>query len=273
MIQYILETTELNEILQSLNKLFRIRITFFDMNDMELDYFDIKPLSDFCGYMRKDAAFNNKCIDCDHQHLIDAKAERKTLIYKCHSNLYEGIIPLYEQGKYFGSLVFGQVRPLPGESDSGNLSPKELELYRQLPSFSMEYLEDLADLLGRLSEYIVIKELVRYRNQQWAEELNKYIKDNIIERISIADLAGHIGKSESFISHLFRNEFGLSPKQFILAAKINSARNQLDNGSSVKETALELGFYDEFHFSRAFKKQTGISPSQYKKTAPAKDRS
>ena len=107
MIQYILETTELNDILQSLNKLFCIRITFFDMNDMELNYFDIKPLSDYCGLMRKDSAFNRKCIDCDHQHLIDAKADRKTLIYKCHSNLYEGIIPLYEQGKYFGSLVFG----------------------------------------------------------------------------------------------------------------------------------------------------------------------
>ncbi len=273
MIQYILETTELNDILQSLNKLFCIRITFFDMNDMELNYFDIKPLSDYCGLMRKDSAFNRKCIDCDHQHLVDAKADRKTLIYKCHSNLYEGIIPLYEQGKYFGSLVFGQVRPFPGESAPGNLSPEELELYRRLPSFSMEYLEDLANLLGRLSEYILIKELVRYRNQQWAHELDKYIQVNINSRISIADLAGHIGKSESFISHLFRTEFGQSPKQFILTAKINTSKNRLSDGVSVKDTALGLGFFDEFHFSRTFKKQTGISPSQYKKTAPAKDRS
>jgi AraC-like DNA-binding protein len=269
MIQYVLETTELNVILQSLNKLFGIRITFFDMNDMELDYFDIRPLSDFCGHMRKKQAFNKECIACDYQHLARAKSEKKAIIYRCHSNLYEGIIPLYDKGKYFGSLVFGQVRPLsPGnirETLPGNLTPGERKLYSELPEFSLEYLRNLADLLGRLSEYIVIKELVKYQNQQWALKLRKYIQANINRRISIADLAGHIGKSVSFISHLFRNEFGLSPGQFIISEKINSAKKILSRGASVRETALELGFYDEFHFSRTFRKKTGISPAEYKK--------
>ncbi len=265
MIQYVLETSELNNILQSLNKLFKIRITFFDMYDTELKYFDVKPLSGFCRQMRMKNDFNNKCLVCDRQHLIEAKSGKKTLIYKCHSNLYEGIIPLYDQGRYFGSLVFGQVRPHASVYSPYKLSPAENDLYDQLPVFSRDYLVDLADLLGRLSEYIVIKELVRYQNQQWSVELRNYIQQNINKRISIADLAGVIDKSESFISHLFRNEFGLSPKQFILAAKVNMAKDLLVSGMNVQETALQLGFYDEFHFSRVFKKKAGVSPGQFKK--------
>ena len=214
--------------------------------------------------MRKDEDFNSICTECDHLHLIEAKQKKESLIYRCHSNLYEGIIPLYDQGRYFGALVFGQVRPLDANKPPGNLTADEAALFNKLPSFSREYLKDLADLLGRLSEYIVIKELVHYRNQQWAVELRKYIDINIDKRIKLADLAQWIDKSESFISHFFQNEFGLSPKQFILNEKIKMAKSRLAEGSSVRETALSLGFYDEFHFSRIFKRKTGETPSHYR---------
>ncbi len=262
MFKYILEKSELNDILKLLYKLFDIRITFFDLHNMEIDYFDIKPLSAYCSYKREEPAFYKKCIDCDRLHLVRAKKSKDPLIYTCHSGLLEGIIPLYDKDKYFGALVFGQVRS--PETKLIKTTNNDELLFKKLPVYSEEHLNDIAELLKRLSEYIVIKELVKYNNRQWVLQLEEYIQQNIGSKISNADMAHHIQKSESFISHFFRTEFGMSPKQFILKIKLEQAKIRLSDGAWVREVALDLGFYDEFHFSKAFKKMYGKSPGLYK---------
>ena len=262
MFKYILEKSELNDILKLLYKLFDIRITFFDLHNMEIDYFNIKPLSAYCSFKREDPVFYQKCIACDRLHLARAKKSKAPLIYTCHSGLLEGIIPLYDKDKYFGALVFGQVQS--PDAILIKTQDEDQTLFNKLPIYSKEHLNDIAELLKRLSEYIVIKELIKYNNRQWVIQLEEYIQENIGIKISNTDMAHHIQKSESFISHFFRTEFGMSPKQFVLKRKLEQAKIRLLNGAWVREVALDLGFYDEFHFSKAFKKMYGKSPGFYK---------
>jgi len=47
--------------------------------------------------------------------------------------------------------------------------------------------------------------------------------------------------------------------------KVSKARDLLSKGRSVKETAMELGYYDEFHFSKEFKRFYGQPPKAYKR--------
>lgn len=83
---------------------------------------------------------------------------------------------------------------------------------------------------------------------------------------AIAELAKKIGKSETQTMRIFKKDFGTSPVAFLIARKIEQAKNLLTHSScSVKEIAAMLGFKDEFYFSRIFTKKCGVSPKQFRK--------
>ena len=56
----------------------------------------------------------------------------------------------------------------------------------------------------------------------------------------------------------------MSPAKYILGGKMKAARKMLLEGKSAGETASALGFYDQFHFSKSFKKFYGHAPSSLK---------
>lgn len=64
----------------------------------------------------------------------------------------------------------------------------------------------------------------------------------------------------------FKTMFGITIHQYILTFKAEEAISYLKNfpEMTIKEIAYNLGFYDEYHFSKQFKKITGMSPSEYK---------
>ncbi|MBQ1186359.1 MAG: helix-turn-helix transcriptional regulator [Clostridia bacterium] len=91
----------------------------------------------------------------------------------------------------------------------------------------------------------------------------EYTNDNI----SIPYLASLCDMSEVLFRRNFKNAMGLSPLRYINHLKITRAKELLSVGMcSVSEAASLSGFHDECYFSREFKKNTGISPIEYKKS-------
>lgn len=263
MLKYITQMQDLDKIMGVLYRILDIRITFFDMRGYEQDTFNIKEMSQFCTKFRQDKENDRKCISCDLQHLKFAKEAKTNHIYHCHQGLLEGIIPLYDRHDvYIGAIVFGQLRD--SNIDIQTDDKKEKELYFQLKILSVKEMEDIALLLKLVSEYIIENEIIKYKNKPWVEVIEEYIKNHLDRKIEIKELAELINRSTSFLSHNFFKEFGMSPKQYILKGKMNKAKEMLANGESVKITGLELGFYDEFHFSKAFKTYWKDSPKNFK---------
>jgi AraC-like DNA-binding protein len=100
-------------------------------------------------------------------------------------------------------------------------------------------------------------------------ELNQiliYIHRNLDKQIRIEDLLQLSGWSRTTFFTRFRALTGLSPTDYILKLKLAAARVALETTSlSLKEIAAKLHFYDEFHFSKLFKKAFDQSPSTYRK--------
>ncbi|MDR2654791.1 MAG: helix-turn-helix domain-containing protein [Oscillospiraceae bacterium] len=92
----------------------------------------------------------------------------------------------------------------------------------------------------------------------------RYIGINLYGRCPVAAVAEHVGLERHYFSSLFRQQVGVPPSCYILRRKLDEARKMLKHmNSSVTETAESLGFCDTAHFSRRFKKEYGISPSDF----------
>jgi AraC-like DNA-binding protein len=83
---------------------------------------------------------------------------------------------------------------------------------------------------------------------------------------SMKNLAASLGLSTTHFYRVFREHTGLSPYQYHLQLRIERAKQMLLGTTlSVKEIAGMLAFESPFHFSSAFKRKTGVSPSQWRK--------
>lgn len=82
------------------------------------------------------------------------------------------------------------------------------------------------------------------------------------------ELATMLKVSVKTAENKFKTAFSTTIHQYMLFYKINEAISYFKNfpHMSIKEIAYNLGFYDEYHFSKQFKKETGLSPAEYKKT-------
>lgn len=86
------------------------------------------------------------------------------------------------------------------------------------------------------------------------------------ERITVPHLASLCNLSVSQFQRDFSRCFHRSPSQYILEIRLQMARRRLETGDdAVGVVALECGFFDQAHFTRAFTKAHGISPNRYRK--------
>lgn len=95
----------------------------------------------------------------------------------------------------------------------------------------------------------------------------RYIESAPVTDKSIHDIAKMCCVSEIYFRKLFREYSGYSPMEYIMKSKIEKARRCLryDN-LTVAETSEACGFESAAHFSKMFKRKTGLSPLQYKKS-------
>jgi AraC-like DNA-binding protein len=90
--------------------------------------------------------------------------------------------------------------------------------------------------------------------------------ENCIRNIRIEELADLTGLSQSYFSHAFKASTGLPPHQWQMKARIDRVKALLRNRSlSLTEIAAETGFSDPAHFTRSFRRQTGASPSAWRR--------
>ncbi len=95
----------------------------------------------------------------------------------------------------------------------------------------------------------------------------EYIKANFTKKIYVETLEKKTNLSASQIRRIFKSELNLSPIEYKNSLLTKSACNMLKGDNTVSEIADALGFDNVYAFSQFFKKQTGLSPTNYKLTA------
>lgn len=93
-----------------------------------------------------------------------------------------------------------------------------------------------------------------------------YVMANYNQKISVSEFARDCGYTINHYRKIFKAETGETPLDYLLKVRIEKAKDFLLYNVPVNQTAERVGFDDPYYFSKVFKKETGVSPKNYKKT-------
>ncbi|WP_337102720.1 helix-turn-helix domain-containing protein [Paenibacillus sp. YIM B09110] len=115
-------------------------------------------------------------------------------------------------------------------------------------------------------------QLTDYANQngkdvsQAVEKVQRYMEANLGEDFSRERAAENVYLNPAYLSRLFRRETGYSLTDYLVKLRITKARMELEKTNNrVSDVAVAVGYANFSHFSKLFKKMTGLTPQEYRK--------
>ncbi|KNF08507.1 AraC type HTH- domain containing protein [Gottschalkia purinilytica] len=163
--------------------------------------------------------------------------------------------------------VFGETikRNLLQEKQAYKLLGKEISNIIQLDikSIMSEIIssEKYNKLLKRFKQILNISDYNLDRTiDDRIQEVLDYIETYPLDRLSVKELSNKIFLSESRLSHLFKEEIGISITSYILHEKVKKAFYLIFNGLSITEASIEAGFSSSSHFTQSVRDKLGMTP-------------
>lgn len=160
------------------------------------------------------------------------------------------------------------------ESDKSRYEDRFLmfeEMYQNLAmGYNPENLEYvsfcLMHFLASLKYVNQFREVKKVKGDDFVQASIDYMKEHIEQSVTLEDIARHVGYSPSHFSALFSRRTSFAPMVYYNSLKIQRACSYLQfSNLKIKEIAFRLGYYDQFHFSRAFRKEMEFTPKAYRK--------
>ena len=150
--------------------------------------------------------------------------------------------------------------------------PKNPEKYRELFSEilnirnnNIAYKNMCASVLCRIFNELYKDNMPICKNQKLYDAVI-FMEQNYFDcNLSPAHAAEHVFMSDSYFRKLFKKEFGITPKQYIIEKRINYAKSLLLTGYfTIEQVATKCGYTDCKYFSAEFKRLTGFTPSAFR---------
>ncbi len=133
---------------------------------------------------------------------------------------------------------------------------------------AVSYMHETASVVNRIFAQLYADNKKTNTHQRKIYNSVEYIDSNCLDKDFKLSLAAEKSfMSETHFRRLFKEEFGISPKQYIINLRIKKATSLIIAGyHTLKDISAMCGYDDYKHFSVEFKKKTGISPSKYRYT-------
>lgn len=167
----------------------------------------------------------------------------------------------------FKNLILITIRRILKESDRGSLEifGDGTDIFKTVVECENKdsLFECVSDIIQSISESVL--ETGQKNIDSLSFKIMEYINENICKDISINDVIDRFGISASYLTKLLKNNYDISFKKYLNDAKINKAKEIMDNDKTIQiqDVAAMVGFNSSVSFIRAFKRIEGITPKQY----------
>lgn len=166
--------------------------------------------------------------------------------------------------------VLEAVGPLRLESRSITLDDAEIgfpgarmvrEMHRP-DRFSNLALEGLAhEMIGR----VTVRQERVVDSPSWLDRARAYVHDHAADPARVSDVAAAAGVHPVHLARVFRARLGLSPGEYLRRVRVRRAMEMLASGDDALATvAIRAGFCDQSELTKAFRRETGATPSEYR---------
>jgi AraC family transcriptional regulator len=170
--------------------------------------------------------------------------------------------PILDRAREYGAAL-----SMPGElatpaaATLSRLLFKEFRYNDDLSALSIEGLSLL--LLEASSNETAWPE---YRLPQWLGRIREMLHEEIASRLTLAELAACAGRHPVQVCRQFHRRFRCTIGEYVRRLRVGRAQSLLTSSElGLAEIALACGFSDQSHFTRAFRRLTGMPPRQYRK--------
>ncbi|ASS65412.1 AraC family transcriptional regulator [Paenibacillus sp. RUD330] len=124
----------------------------------------------------------------------------------------------------------------------------------------------MLEILSSFLESIPVQVLThRSEEMQRIRIIQDYVESHLQDSLSINDLAASLHLHPNYFISYFKKHFGMPPAKYISRKRMDMARKLLASTSlSVKDVAERTGYPDTHYFAKCFRKETGLSPTEYR---------
>jgi AraC-like DNA-binding protein len=96
-----------------------------------------------------------------------------------------------------------------------------------------------------------------------AVALRELLDARMFDRFTLAEAGRLVGATTPGLVRAFSRTFGIAPHRYVVARRVEAARKLLLDGAPIAQTAADVGFYDQAHFTRHFRKHVGTTPGRF----------
>lgn len=174
---------------------------------------------------------------------------------------------------YVGTEVLGEHLIGPAVDEPDVLDPSLVKEFRSLhralddPGDDFEAESTFSLVAARLVHHLGDKDLDEDPHGNFnsvAEDLRDLLDDRLFVGITLAEAGRILGGTPAHLVRSFTRRFGISPHRYLIGRRIGVARERLLEGRPLAQVAADVGFHDQAHFTKHFKRHVGTTPGGYR---------
>jgi AraC family transcriptional regulator len=99
----------------------------------------------------------------------------------------------------------------------------------------------------------------------WLRDVRLTLERDFRDTVTLTALAESVSIHPTHLSRAFRQHYGITVGEFLRDLRVSYARRRLASHAPLQEIALDAGFADQSHFTRTFRRATGVTPAHFRR--------